>query len=169
MKKTVILLLVLAGVSFLFIPAGCKKAQPSPTPLITAAPTAAPPLITPAPTPAPVRTTAAPTPTARPTPLITPTPSPAATPVPTPAAAPLSLAVASPAAESIVKEGTITVRGKTSPDAVVTVDNKIVDVDENGNFSASVTLTEGINIIEVLASDLTGSAKGQVLTVIYTP
>lgn len=168
MRKIAVLFLLLTGISLLIVPLGCKKAQPSPTPRITAAPTLAPPVITSAPAPTPVRTTAAPTPTpapARPTPGITPAPAPAVTPV----AAPLSLTVDSPAAESIVRDRTISVRGKTSPDAVVTVGNKNIEVDENGNFTASVTLTDGVNVIDVLASDLTGSTKGQVLTVIYAP
>lgn len=63
----------------------------------------------------------------------------------------------------------LSVRGKTSPDAVVTVGVNNVDVDENGSFTASVNLLEGVNVIEVLASDLTGSTKGQVLMVIYNP
>lgn len=162
MRKVAVLLLLLTGISFLLLPLGCRKEQPSPTPQITSAPTVAPPVTTPAPVqmpaPTPIRTTAAPTPPASvPTPGVTPSPS------------SLNLTIDSPPAESIVKDKAITIRGKTSPDAVVTVGNNNVDVDENGNFTASVTLAEGVSIIEVLASDLTGAAKGQVLTVIYAP
>ena len=170
MKKLAILLLILIGISFLLAPTGCKKEQSSPAPQITPAPTIAAPVITPGPAPTPARTTAAPTPTPGTTqPQATPAPSPAIAPAPPPVAAPLSLTIDSPAAESIVKDRSIIVRGKTSPDAVVTVGVNNVDVDENGGFTSSITLAEGVNVIEVLASDLTGSTKGQVLMVIYNP
>ncbi len=170
MRKFAVLFLLFTGISFLFLPLACKKQQPSPTPRITAAPTAAP-VVAPTPertaSPSPVRTSAAPTSSA--TPSRTVAPSPSVSPTQRPTVAPLTLTIDSPAAESTVKERTIAVRGKSNPDAVVTVGSSNVDVDENGNFSASVTLVEGVNVIEVLASDLSGSSKGQVLTVIYAP
>lgn len=177
MRKIALLLVLLGGISFILVLPACKKAELSPTPRITAIPTAAP-VITP--TPAPVRTTAAPTPspttaptpspTTAPTPRrtqppATPSPSPVLTPTPA-AEVPLSLTIDSPASESIVKDRDIAIRGRTKPDAVVTVGNTNAEVDENGNFTASVTLIEGINVVEVLASDLTGSTQGQVLVVI---
>lgn len=157
MKKLAVLLSVLIGISLSFAAAGCKKEQPSPTPQITPAPTIAAPVITP--TPAPVR----------PTPGATPAPSPAIAPPQPPVEAALTLTVDSPASESIVKDKIILVRGKTSPDAVVTVGNSNIDVDENGGFTASITLVEGVNIIEVLVSNLAGNTRGQVLTAIYSP
>ncbi len=158
MKKIAFLSLLIVGLSFLSIPLGCKKEQPSPTPQVTPAPTVAS-VITQTPT----------LPTVRPTPGETSAPSPTAVPPQLPVEVPLTLTVDSPAAESIVKNKTILIRGKTSPDAVLTVGNSNVDVDENGNFSTSVTLVEGVNVIEVLASDLAGNTRGQVLTAIYSP
>lgn len=172
MRKIFAILFILAGASLLLALPACKKEQPAPTPPVTPAPVTAAPVATPA--PARVTPTPAPTPrpeaTPRPAPPVTPVPAPAATPSPTATAqVPLFLNIASPAAESITRDRVITVRGKTTPDAVVTVGVSNIEVDEQGNFSTNVTLAEGVNIIEVLASDLGGNSKGQVLTVIYTP
>lgn len=81
----------------------------------------------------------------------------------------LPLTIDSPADKSIVRDNTILIRGKTSPAAFLTIGTSAVDLDENGNFSARISLVEGINIIEVQASDLAGNGKGRVLTTIYIP
>jgi len=88
----------------------------------------------------------------------------------TPPVAALSLAVMSPKDEVVVKDAILRVVGRTSPDAVVSVDGKIVrTVDIDGNFSALVSLVEGPNLLEVLATDYRGGQASQVLTVVYTP
>jgi len=88
---------------------------------------------------------------------------------PTPAAA-LSLTVTSPQDEVVVKDAVIRLVGRSSPDAVVSVNGNIVrSVDIEGNFSTPVTLIEGPNLLEVIATDYRGGQASQVLTVIYAP
>ncbi|MBI4334411.1 MAG: hypothetical protein HY673_24415 [Chloroflexi bacterium] len=81
----------------------------------------------------------------------------------------LPLTIETPATNAVVKDETILIKGKTSPAAFVTAGRNKIDPDENGNFTARVVLEQGINIIEVLASDLSGNTKGQIFTLIYHP
>ena len=101
---------------------------------------------------------------ARPTP--TPTPTPAVTPT---APAGLFLEVTEPLDESVVTTSPVRVSGTTVPDAVVSVNGEIVEVDEQGNFTTVVALEEGPNIIEVVASDLEGNEVSKILAIIYVP
>ena len=77
------------------------------------------------------------------------------------------LTVTSPQAESVVSSFETTVVGMTAPDAVVSVNGALVEVDADGNFSTSVSLEEGPNSIEVVASDYEGNEASKVLTLIY--
>lgn len=79
----------------------------------------------------------------------------------------LPLVVTEPEDESTVNTSEVTVRGETNPDAVVTVNEIVADVDADGKFSATVSLEEGPNVIEVYASDFEGREAGEVLSVIY--
>ncbi len=92
-------------------------------------------------------------------------------PTPTPTA--LFLEIIEPENESIVDTASIILSGSTIPGAVVSIsvddDIEIADVDEQGNFSATVTLEEGPNYIEVLASDQEGNEEYSTLVVIYSP
>ncbi len=78
--------------------------------------------------------------------------------------------VTSPQDEVVVKDAILRVLGRTSPDAVVSVNGKIIrTVDIEGNFSTLVSLVEGPNLLEVIATDYRGGQASQVLTVIYAP
>ena len=66
-------------------------------------------------------------------------------------------------------ESTLTVVGRTRVDAVVTIDDSIVEPDVDGRFSLTVELEEGPNIIEVVASVASGEQEELVLVVIYLP
>jgi hypothetical protein len=120
---------------------------------------------------------ATPTPVAKPAATLVPTSLPAAKPAaaaatPTVAAKPgalLVLQVLEPADESEVTTPTVTVRGVTSPGAVVSVGDDLADVDAGGAFSATVTLEEGPNVIEVVASDEDGNVLFQEILIIYEP
>jgi len=88
----------------------------------------------------------------------------------TPTVTALPLVVTAPQDEVVVKDAVLRVVGQTSPDAVVSVDGKIVrTVDIEGNFSTLVSLVEGPNLLEVIATDYRGGQASQVLTVIYAP
>lgn len=68
-----------------------------------------------------------------------------------------------------VSEPEILVVGSTSPDAVVGVDGTPVDINGLGIFSTTVTLEEGGNFIEVLATDIDENVRFQTVAVFYLP
>ena len=96
-------------------------------------------------------------------------PGPTATEIPTE----FFLQVTNPEDGSEVTAETIQVSGNTIPDAVVSIwineDIEVADVDEDGNFSITVTLEEGPNIIEVVASDTEGGEELSQIAVTYIP
>ena len=110
--------------------------------------------------------TATPAPTATLAPTATPTPSPTATPTPSPTPTPAPDQFVLNIIEPV---DTIAVQGQTRADAVVSVNDAIVEPDIDGNFSSNVTLAEGANVIEVVASIGTGEELSKVFTVIYLP
>jgi len=69
----------------------------------------------------------------------------------------------------VVSDPNIPVFGGTRPDAVVGVNGLPVDLNSLGIFSASVTLEEGGNFIEVLATDIDGNVRFQTVAVFYLP
>jgi len=79
------------------------------------------------------------------------------------------LQITSPQDESVVATATITVTGKTSVGAVVSINGKLAEVDAVGGFKLRLALDEGPNIIEVIASDIDGYELNQILLVIYEP
>ena len=93
-----------------------------------------------------------------------PTTTPTVTPTPP---AGLFLDVMEPQDESTITISPVGVSGTTIPDAVVSVNGEIVEVDEQGNFTTMVTLEEGPNIIEVIASDLEGNEVSKILVIFY--
>ena len=56
--------------------------------------------------------------------------------------------------------------GTASPDATVTVNGVLAEIDSSGKFQATVVLGAGTNTIEIIASDLAGDVRSQVLTVV---
>ena len=137
-------------------------ATSAPTPTATLAPT---PTATSAPTPT---ATLAPTPTPSPTPTPTPTPTPAPTPMPEPQPRDLLLQVSLPEDNSVVNQSRVSVTGRTSPDATVSINEILPVIGPSGEFEASITLEEGPNLIEIIASDLAGDVRSRVMTVIRT-
>ena len=145
------LLITLLGLS-LFALAACGGDDPSKDPTPAAA-TVAPGLTT--------------TPGSTPT-LAAATQAPSPTPVATEGELFLQL-VEPPDTEVFTDVGTLTVVGRTRVDAVVTIDDTIVEPDIDGRFSLDVPLEEGPNIIEVVASVASGEQMDLVLVVIYLP
>ncbi len=106
-----------------------------------------------------------------PTPEPTATPAGAqATPVPT-AGGPggtfddLELRVFGPVDGSAVETGAVRVVGSARPDAIVAVNGVPVDLGADGMFTADVDLAEGINEIEVIATDIAGNTESVFLVV----
>ena len=61
-------------------------------------------------------------------------------------------------------------KGTASPEATVSVNEQLVNLDALGEFETTrpLKLQEGPNLIEVIASDLAGEVRTKVLTIIYT-
>ena len=101
---------------------------------------------------------------------------PTATPEPTPdpLGEALFLGIVSPQPEegeeiSFVSSPSVVIVGRTRVDAAITIEDEFLDVDEEGRFEMMVTLEEGINIFEVVASVETGEEVSTVLIVAYEP
>lgn len=92
--------------------------------------------------------------------------------VPTPTQAPLnqiSLTVTSPANSSTLTTSSVVVSGSTVANADVIINDTDVKADANGNFSTTLTLDEGENTIDIIASDADGNSSEQMLNVTYNP
>jgi Glucodextranase, domain B len=81
----------------------------------------------------------------------------------------LSLIITSPADESVVDVNNIVISGQTAPEAVVSINGEVVDVDASGKFSAPVTLEEGPNVIDINATDPDGNEASAEIVVAYSP
>ena len=82
----------------------------------------------------------------------------------------LFLQLLNPAEEEVITESpSIEVVGRTRIDAVVTVNDSVVEPDGDGRFASTVQLEEGPNIIEVVTSVASGEQIDLVLVVIYIP
>ncbi len=101
---------------------------------------------------------------------ITPSPSGTSYFTTTPTSIPFSLIITEPQNESVVKENLLRVSGRTAPDAVLSINGDMVrTIDENGNFTFVISLVEGPNLIDAIATNYDGSQVSQELTVIYAP
>ncbi|RUA23916.1 MAG: hypothetical protein DSY79_01495 [Chloroflexi bacterium] len=97
-----------------------------------------------------------------------PTEAPTATPVAT--EGDFFLQLISPAELEVFTEvGTLSVVGRTRVDAVVNINDSIVEPNIDGEFSLDVPLDVGPNIIEVVASVASGEQMDLVLVAIYLP
>jgi hypothetical protein len=81
------------------------------------------------------------------------------------------LSITSPADGTIVKSPQVQITGHVSdPNAIVSTDTQVANVDASGNFSLTVTgLVKGDNNIEVIASTDDSNQEVVVLDVIYQP
>lgn len=160
MRLLTAILVSVAVLPFICFSVGCEANQePS-----TATPTIGP-------TSQPAMPTLTPVLTATQTPLPTDAAKPTATPMPTETV--FSLEISQPLNEAQVAADTVVVIGRTAPNAVVSLlvneEIEIADVDQNGNFSVTITLEEGPNLIEVIASDQYGNEDSITLVVSYVP
>lgn len=96
--------------------------------------------------------------------------APVSTPTPTEetkATVDLPLTVTSPTHNSTVASSTLTVRGKTKAKAQVAVNDIETVADAAGNFSITLTLDEGENILFIIVNDEIGNVTEQELSVIF--
>jgi len=148
MKRGTCALILMLLLALIICAIGCAEKEPKPSP--TPTPTVALSI-----TPATTQTSSA-----------TPTPAPSTTMA-------LFLEITQPQDGAEVSASTIVVSGKTIAGAVVSVSIddtvEIANIDQDGNFSVTVNLEEGPNIIEVVASDQLGNEKSSSIAVIYVP
>jgi hypothetical protein len=77
----------------------------------------------------------------------------------------ISLSIISPKDGETLSSTNVVVKGKTSPNADVFVNDQSGKSDTNGNFSITIGLDEGQNVIVVSANDSVGNATERDLTV----
>ena len=178
------LTVVFVGLLLLFI-TGCveSRARYTPVPLNPTATPITPPtatIVLTAPTLTPIPTaTTAPTPLPKIIPTVSPTVSPTVLPTvsPTPTVVPttssgtfnLALNFEGIGEESIVRGDTVLLRGITSADAIVSVNDMIVEVQADGTFELNIVLAPGPNFVDVVASNLDGSSHSSSLAIISIP
>ncbi len=80
---------------------------------------------------------------------------------------PFQLLITEPRDQSIVRENPLRISGRSSPDAVVSVDGVSVSVDSIGIFTTMVLLDDGPNVIDVVATNNDGRILSSVLAVIF--
>lgn len=66
-------------------------------------------------------------------------------------------------------EDEIEVKGKTDPGMNLNINNRFVLVNNNGSFNHFISLSEGENLIEILATDEAGNESKAERKVIYSP
>jgi hypothetical protein len=81
----------------------------------------------------------------------------------------LWLQVLSPQDEAIVNTSQVEVIGSAPARAVVSVNDDIFLNGDDQQFKTTVSLEEGPNLIEILASDENGNEASLILTVTYEP
>ena len=175
---------------------GCVEPRPRhtvavPTPTIIAVPLHPTPKSTvlpdPTATPQPSVTPVPQTPAPRSIPTISPSPTPVPLPTPTPTIAPtiesqvviestpnsrtfnLSLDFEGIGNESVVRSDRVLLHGVTSPDAIVSVNGVILEVQPDGTFELTLPLDPGPNIVDIVASDLEGNSVNSSLAIISIP
>ena len=79
------------------------------------------------------------------------------------------LQVTSPLDGAVLDAPEVDVIGMASANSVVSIDDDILLVGDDGKFKATVPLDEGPNLIEIVASDMDGNEVSQMLAVVYEP
>ncbi len=79
-----------------------------------------------------------------------------------------ALTIFSPPDQAVVSEPKVDLRGEVSKDAVLTV-NDDTYVLKPGSFVETVQLEEGLNAVQIVASDMDGNEIDLILTITYQP
>lgn len=66
------------------------------------------------------------------------------------------------------KQKTIAINGKTDPGVDVTVNDRLVRLNDDGSFSFKFTLSDGNNSLSIKATDTAGNTTEKTLTVVYS-
>ena len=81
----------------------------------------------------------------------------------------LSIQVISPLDEEILNTPEVVVIGTAPAGTVISINEEIILAGGDGSFRVTLSLEEGPNLIEIVASDINGSEATQLLTVMYEP
>lgn len=81
---------------------------------------------------------------------------------------PPSIEINSPK-EQVVTDKSLLIDGKTQSTAIVEINNQLVGIDDSGNFTQKVELSEGLNIFEIKSKSRLGKESTRALKVIYQP
>lgn len=63
----------------------------------------------------------------------------------------------------------VTIEGKTEPEANITINDRIISVDDNGEFQYTTTLNDGSNAFNIKATDQAGNTTEKSLALSFTP
>ena len=74
-------------------------------------------------------------------------------------AAPPALDISSPSADQQVSSPQLEIRGKTAPTASVSINNSAIPVNDDGSFSTTLTLNDGLNTVRFEARNRAGKAR----------
>ena len=86
-----------------------------------------------------------------------------------PTGSPLWLQIVSPLDETVVYVPQMEVSGFAPAGTVISINDEILIVGDDGQFQAITSLEEGPNLIEIIASDEAGNDASVLLTVTYEP
>lgn len=81
-------------------------------------------------------------------------------------AKPPVLSISTPSLEEIVKTDKVIVSGTTDPGGELYINNNLIAIDENGNFSQEIKLAIGLNLIEVRARNRLGKETDKSIKVL---
>ena len=77
----------------------------------------------------------------------------------------LFLTISQPSDGAVVNGDTVMVEGRTTSVGIASVNGEVAEVDKEGNFRVIVSLDEGVNFVEIVASDSEGNEESALLTV----
>jgi len=81
----------------------------------------------------------------------------------------LWLQILSPVDEAVVNTSQVDVTGSAPAGTVVTINDEILIVGSDQQFRTTVSLDDGPNLIEIVASDESGNEMSVLLTITYEP
>ncbi len=74
-----------------------------------------------------------------------------------------------PQDDAVVQASLLQIKGEANPGTVLSINDEIVLVDSSRKFSAQIQLDEGLNVIEIIASDDQGNQESRYLSITYEP
>lgn len=79
------------------------------------------------------------------------------------------LHIVAPQDGDVVNTSSVLLRGFALPETVISVNEDIYLVGSQGQFEIPLTLEEGPNVFEIVASDLSGNKESVILVLTYQP